>query len=119
MMRSGHAGSVSQSLIWGMNFQTVTALVRCQKKSRNSLMPTTSTSNRQHADTTEFLSEFSLNIESSGRILQLLRSNEKVTQHIQQGMQFVMDAACDAEELKMENKVIIRVPFCEECYVQK
>jgi len=71
-------------------------------------MPTTSTSNRQNAaDTTDFLSEFALNIESSGPILQLLRSNEKITQHIQQGMQFVTDAACDAEELNLEDKVII------------
>ncbi|KAH8551270.1 zinc-finger of the MIZ type in Nse subunit-domain-containing protein [Umbelopsis sp. PMI_123] len=69
-------------------------------------MPTTSSSSRENADAGDFLSQFVVNIEYTGQILQLLRSNEKIAQHIQNGMQLAIDAACEAEELKMEDKVV-------------
>lgn len=104
MMRSGHAGPVSQSLIRSVDLKNRS--VWLSKVQGTGLMPTTSTSNRPNAaEATDFMSEFAVNIESSGPILQLLRSNEKITQYIQQGMQFVTEAACDAEELKLEDKV--------------
>jgi hypothetical protein len=74
-------------------------------------MPTTSSSSRETADAGDFLSQFVVNIEYTGQILQLLRSNEKIAQHIQNGMQLAIDAACEAEELKMEDKVTIVSSF--------
>jgi hypothetical protein len=70
-------------------------------------MANTSSSNRRpNSDpSAQLLSDFVLTAESTRQIVSLLRGKDMVIQQVQLGIQIATDAACDAEELEMQDKV--------------
>lgn len=72
-------------------------------------MAAASSSTRAATDPSfDLLADFALTPENTRQITYILRGSEKTSQYIQLGIQLASDAACDAEELTLEDKVSTR-----------